>query len=67
MFFVSNFFSNYFSVDIPDPYVTVSIKTSPHGTQRTKHLDNDVNPVWNETFTFYLNPNIDNVLGKTYT
>ncbi|KAL4218780.1 Cytosolic phospholipase A2 [Mactra antiquata] len=49
-------------LDIPDPYVTVSIKTSPHGTQRTKHLDNDVNPVWNETFKFYLNPNVDNVL-----
>jgi Ca2+-dependent lipid-binding protein len=51
------------SVDVPDPYVTVSIKTSPHGTQKTKHVDNDINPVWNETFKFYLNAEIDNDLG----
>ncbi|XP_045199096.2 cytosolic phospholipase A2-like isoform X2 [Mercenaria mercenaria] len=47
-------------LDIPDPYVTVSIKTSPHGIQRTKHLDNDINPVWNETFKFYLNADVNN-------
>ncbi|XP_060580594.1 cytosolic phospholipase A2-like, partial [Ruditapes philippinarum] len=49
-------------LDVPDPYVTVSIKTSPHGTQKTKHVDNDINPVWNETFKFYLNAEIDNEL-----
>lgn len=50
-------------MDIPDPYVTVSIKTSPHGVQRTKHIDNNVNPLWNETFKFFLNPNASNELA----
>lgn len=52
-------------MDIPDPYVTVTIKTSPHGVQKTKHKDNDINPVWDETFKFYLNPAIENEVGKS--
>lgn len=54
------------SVDIPDPYVTVTIKTSPHGVQRTQHKDNDINPVWDETFKFYLNPAVENEMGRYF-
>ena len=52
-------------VDIPDPYVIVSIHTSPHAEQRTRAIDNDINPVWNETFKFYLHPHAKNELGKS--
>ncbi|XP_071097196.1 cytosolic phospholipase A2-like [Haliotis cracherodii] len=49
-------------VDTPDPYVVLSIKTSPSGWQKTTVKDNNVNPVWNETFTFFLDPSLENEL-----
>ncbi|XP_060074734.1 cytosolic phospholipase A2-like [Ylistrum balloti] len=43
-------------MDTPDPYVTLYIKTAPNCLQKTSIKDNDINPVWNETFTFYIDP-----------
>ncbi|CAG11619.1 unnamed protein product, partial [Tetraodon nigroviridis] len=52
-------------LDTPDPYVELFIPTAPESRKRTKHIDNDVNPKWNETFTFILDPNQQNVLEIT--
>lgn len=49
-------------VDTPDPYVELFIPTAPESRKRTKHIDNDINPKWNETFHFILDPNQQNVL-----
>lgn len=38
------------------------IPSAPDCRKRTKHFNNDVNPVWDETFEFILDPNQDNVL-----
>lgn len=50
------------AVDTPDPYVELFIPTAPESRKRTKHIDNDINPKWNETFNFILDPNQQNVL-----
>ncbi|KAM9324532.1 cytosolic phospholipase A2 [Gastrophryne carolinensis] len=52
-------------LDTPDPYVELFIPLAPDGRKRTKHLNNDINPVWNESFEFILDPNQDNVLEIT--
>lgn len=49
-------------VDTPDPYVELFIPTAPESRKRTKHIDNDINPKWNETFHFILDPNLQNTL-----
>lgn len=49
-------------VDTPDPYVELFVPTTPDSRKRTRHLNNDVDPVWNETFEFILDPDQDNVL-----
>uniref|UniRef100_A0A8D0DP43 Phospholipase A2 n=1 Tax=Salvator merianae TaxID=96440 RepID=A0A8D0DP43_SALMN len=52
-------------LDTPDPYVELFIPTAPDSRKRTKHLNNNVNPVWNETFEIILDPNQENVLEIT--
>ncbi|NXM42323.1 PA24A phospholipase, partial [Gymnorhina tibicen] len=52
-------------VDTPDPYVELFIPTAPACRKRTKHFNNEVNPTWNETFEFILDPNLENVLEVT--
>ncbi|KAG8436520.1 hypothetical protein GDO86_007576 [Hymenochirus boettgeri] len=52
-------------LDTPDPYVELYISSAPESRKRTKHFNNDINPVWNETFDFILDPNQDNVLEIT--
>ena len=49
-------------MDTPDPYVELFISTTPDSRKRTRHFNNDINPVWNETFEFILDPNQENVL-----
>lgn len=49
-------------VDTPDPYVEMFIPTSPESRKKTRHIDNNINPVWDENFEFILDPNQDNVL-----
>lgn len=49
-------------VDTPDPYVELLIPTAPESRKRTKHIDNNIHPKWNETFHFILDPNQHNVL-----
>ena len=55
------------AVDTPDPYVKLRIKTAPEGRQRTRTVDNDPNPVWNEPFTFFLGFSAfaNNMLGES--
>ncbi|XP_066028623.1 cytosolic phospholipase A2-like [Pocillopora verrucosa] len=52
-------------VDTPDPYVKLYIKTASNGRKRTKVKNNTANPVWEETFQFYLDPNVKNILEIT--
>lgn len=52
-------------LDTPDPYVELFIPTAPESRKKTKHIDNDINPKWNETFQFILDPNQPNVLEIT--
>ncbi|XP_023854155.1 cytosolic phospholipase A2-like [Salvelinus sp. IW2-2015] len=52
-------------LDTPDPYVELFIPTTPESRKRTRHIDNDIHPEWNETFVFILDPNQDNVLEIT--
>ncbi|XP_060088371.1 cytosolic phospholipase A2 isoform X1 [Heteronotia binoei] len=49
-------------LDTPDPYVELFIPSTPDSRKRTKHINNNVNPEWNETFEFILDPNQENVL-----
>lgn len=49
-------------VDTPDPYVELFIPTASESRKRTRHIDNDINPEWNENFEFILDPNQDNIL-----
>lgn len=53
---------NMLVVDTPDPYVELFIPNAPESRKKTRHIDNDINPEWNETFEFILDPNQDNVL-----
>lgn len=52
-------------LDTPDPYVELFIPTAPESRKRTQHIDNDINPEWNENFEFTLDPNQENVLELT--
>ncbi|XDV41594.1 hypothetical protein PO909_010436 [Leuciscus waleckii] len=52
-------------LDTPDPYVELYIPNAPESRKKTRHIDNDINPEWNETFEFILDPNQDNVLKLT--
>ncbi|KAG1963726.1 cytosolic phospholipase A2 isoform X1 [Pimephales promelas] len=52
-------------LDTPDPYVELFIPTAPESRKKTRHIDNDINPEWNETFEFILDPNQDNELNLT--
>ena len=51
-------------MDTPDPYILLRLKTSPEGRRRTETKDNEVNPVWNEEFTFLIDERENNVLRK---
>ena len=51
-------------MDTPDPYIMLRLKTSPEGRRRTETKDNEVNPVWNEEFTFLIDERETNVLRK---
>ncbi|CAL8267633.1 unnamed protein product [Arctogadus glacialis] len=52
-------------LDTPDPYVELYIPTAPESRKRTRHIDNDINPQWDETFHFILDPNQQNTLKLT--
>lgn len=47
-------------VDTPDPYIYMCIRTAPEGRKQTTVKDNEVNPVWNESFTFLLDEAVEN-------
>ena len=53
-----------FSVDTPDPYVKLCIKTAPNGKKQTKVHNNTANPIWEEAFQFCLDPDMKNILGE---
>ncbi|XP_046839790.1 cytosolic phospholipase A2-like [Xenia sp. Carnegie-2017] len=48
--------------DVPDPYVILRVRTSPNSKQKTTTKSNTYNPVWNETFRFYLHNEKKNTL-----
>ncbi|XP_030063405.1 cytosolic phospholipase A2 isoform X2 [Microcaecilia unicolor] len=52
-------------LDTPDPYVELFISSAIDGRKKTKYFDNIINPVWNETFEFILDPNQENILEIT--
>ncbi|XP_058030714.1 cytosolic phospholipase A2 isoform X2 [Ahaetulla prasina] len=52
-------------LDTPDPYVELFIPTAPDSRKRTNHINNNVNPEWNETFEIILDPNQENILEIT--
>ncbi|XP_063057325.1 cytosolic phospholipase A2 isoform X2 [Engraulis encrasicolus] len=52
-------------LDTPDPYVELYIPTAPESRKRTRHIDNNIHPEWNETFVFILDPNQENTLQIT--
>ncbi|KAL4635077.1 cytosolic phospholipase A2-like [Arapaima gigas] len=52
-------------LDTPDPYVELFIPSAPETRKRTRHIDNNVNPEWNESFEFILDPSQENVLKVT--
>ena len=52
------------SVDTPDPYVKLYIRTAPNGRRKTKVQNNTANPTWGEIFQFYLDPDVKNTLGE---
>ena len=53
-----------FSVDTPDPYVKLCIETAPNRHRKTEVRNNTANPVWEEVFRFYLDPDVKNNLGE---
>ncbi|XP_041133303.1 cytosolic phospholipase A2-like isoform X1 [Polyodon spathula] len=52
-------------LDTPDPYVELFISSAPESRRRTRHINNDVNPKWNESYEFILDPNQENILEIT--
>ena len=50
--------------DTPDPYVKLHISTAPNGSRQTSVKNNTKEPIWNEVFRFYLDPLVQNHLGK---
>ncbi|XP_067086818.1 cytosolic phospholipase A2 [Osmerus mordax] len=52
-------------LDTPDPYVELFIPTTPESRKKTRHIDNNIHPKWNETFHFILDPNQENTLEIT--
>nr|XP_023660295.1 cytosolic phospholipase A2-like [Paramormyrops kingsleyae] len=52
-------------LDISDPYVEVCVPAVSKTKKRTRQIGNSVNPEWNETFEFILDPSQENVLEVT--
>lgn len=63
LFFYSSFVAS-FLVDTPDPYVKLFIPSSPNSRRKTKVQSNTRDPIWDEVFYFYLDPEKLNLLGK---
>ncbi|XP_076821568.1 cytosolic phospholipase A2-like isoform X1 [Clavelina lepadiformis] len=40
--------------DVPDPYIEIHIHNAPDGKKATSHVDNNPNPEWDETLTYFL-------------
>ena len=39
-------------LDTPDPYISVYVSCAAKKTRKTRHFNNEVNPVWNEELSF---------------
>ncbi|KAH9524899.1 Cytosolic phospholipase A2 [Bulinus truncatus] len=49
-------------MDTPDPYVTIKLTHSPTALRKTSIKNNDINPEWNETFKFWIDPESEHTL-----
>lgn len=49
-------------MDTPDPYIILRVPGTPNGKKKTTVFNNTVNPIWNETFNFILDPDKENIL-----
>ena len=54
-------------VDTPDPYVSVTVNEAIELTYKTRHIDNEKNPIWNEELNFFISPNATVITGKVST
>lgn len=48
------FDKKFILVDTPDPYVCLCVESAAEPKKKTSVINNNVNPVWNETLTFYI-------------
>jgi Ca2+-dependent lipid-binding protein len=51
-------------VDTPDAYVKLNVRKAPNPKRQTKSCDNKNEPIWNETFKFFLKNVEGNNMGK---
>ncbi|XP_013774109.1 cytosolic phospholipase A2-like [Limulus polyphemus] len=49
-------------IDTPDPYVVLRVPHTPNGKKQTRWKLNTVNPSWDESFTFVVDPEKDRIL-----
>ncbi|CAG0919094.1 unnamed protein product [Notodromas monacha] len=56
--------------DKPDPYVRLRVPKTPNGWKETKPVDNNLNPVWDDEFEFFVDLEeqsdlvLDHVIGR---
>ena len=65
IFHAFNCYHAFLAVDKPDPYVKLLIPTSPQGFCKTTSKSNTADPVWDEDFSFILDPKLKNILSKS--
>lgn len=44
--------------------MTVQVLGTPNGTKKTKHVSKNCDPEWDETLTFYIDPDKDRLIGN---
>ncbi|XP_076823546.1 cytosolic phospholipase A2-like [Clavelina lepadiformis] len=47
-----------------DPYIKIYIKESPDARRQTRYINNNKNPEWNETFTYFLPKDLSGIMAE---